>query len=365
MTELASCLASGKEISGIRNLAYRHDSQVIVNDPRPPIEDLDGLPLPDKDLFFREYQNLINDGYIITSSRGCFYRCSYCNWNLMEKMYGKYYRRRSPGDVIKELVWAKERYAIKRVQFMDSIFTYDQKWLEEFLPDYKEKVGIPFFCYIYPSPKNDKKLINMLEDAGCLTITMGVQTINPKIRNEIYLRTETSEHIRHCIALTKKTRIVLILGFILFPTQTEQEIIDTLKFCCENRPDFAVGNWLMYFPGAEIVNISKRLSILNDDDIDDIEEGRDKFPYFKKKYPIKEISKIANLFYFSNIVPYSLMKNIIKSKLYRFMPSSNLYLPSLIIICLLKRKFKEPFISILYYIKYYGSYIVRNYQKAL
>jgi len=361
MVELADCLVSGKKISDIRNLVYRHNSRVIINDPRPPLKDLDGLPFPDKDLFFRQYHNLINDGYLISSSRGCLYRCSYCNWNLIEKMYGKYYRWRSPGNVIKELVWAKERYAIKRVQFMDSIFTYNKKWLEEFLPDYKEKVGIPFFCYIYPSPLIDKKLIDMLQDAGCVTMTMGVQTINPKLRKEIYLRTETNEHVKHCIALIKKARIGLILGFILFPTQTEQEVINTLKFCYENKPDFAVGQWLMYFPGAEVINISKRLSILNDNDIEDIEEGRDKFPYFKKQYPIKNISKIANLFLFSGIIPSFMMKNIIKSKLYRCLPSANLYLPTLILVCLLKKQFrKEPVISVLYFIKYYINYAVKK-----
>jgi len=117
----------------------------------------------------------------------------------------------------------------------------------------------------------------------------------------------------------------------------------------------------MYFPGAEVINISKRLSILNDNDIEDIEEGRDKFPYFKKQYPIKNISKIANLFLFSGIIPSFMMKNIIKSKLYRCLPSANLYLPTLILVCLLKKQFrKEPVISVLYFIKYYINYAVKK-----
>jgi anaerobic magnesium-protoporphyrin IX monomethyl ester cyclase len=361
MAELASCLAAGKEISGIQNLAYRNNSQVIVNNPRPPLKDLDALPFPDKDLFFRQYRNFINDGYIISFSRGCLNRCSYCNWNLIEKMYGKYYRLRSPGNVIKELVWAKQRYAIKRVEFMDSVFTYDKKWLEEFLPDYKKKVGIPFFCYIYPSSLIDKKLIDMLEDAGCTTIGLGVQTINPKLRKEVYLRAETNEDIARCASLITRTRIGLILGFILFPTQTEQEVINTLEFCHENNPDFAVARWLMFFPGTEVINISRKLSILNDDDIDEIEEGRDKFPYFKKEYPIKDISKIANLFLFSGVMPTFMMKNIIKSKLYHCMPSVSLYLPSLMIVGLLKKKFRnESFLSAFYYINYYINYMVKK-----
>lgn len=361
MVELADCLSSGKQTSGIRNLAYRRNSQVIVNDLRPPLNDLDELPFPDKDIFFSVNKIFINDGYMVMSSRGCVYRCSYCNWNFMDKIYGKYFRWRSPSNVIKELVWAKEKYAIKRVQFLDSIFTYNRQWTEEFLSEYKEKVAIPFFCFIYPSSAFDKKLIDMLVDAGCLTINMGAQSLDDKLRKNIYLRAGTNEDITHCIDLIKTTNIILFLGFIIFPTQTEQEIIGILEYCYEIKADFSVGQWLMCFPGSEIVNILRKMSILNDDDIDDIEEGRDKFPYFNKEYPIKNISKIANLLYFSGILPDFLMKKIIKSKLYRLMPSVNLFLPSLLIVCLMKPKFrKEPFISVIYYIKLYINYMAKK-----
>jgi hypothetical protein len=161
--------------------------------------------------------------------------------------------------------------------------------------------------------------------------------------------------------LIKKAGIGLIVGFILFPTQTIQEVIDTLLFCYNSSPDFAVNQWVMYFPGAEIVYISKKLAVLSDEDIDDIEEGRDKFPYFKKNGSVKEISKITNLFYFSGVIPLSIMKNIVRFKLYRFMPSFNMYLPGLTIASLMRKDLRrEGLISVFYYIKYYIYYITRK-----
>ena len=76
--ELVRALEEGKDHAQIMNLAFRKQGMPVINPLRPPISDLDSLPFPDKDLFFREYRSLIRSSYMITASRGCAFSCTYC-----------------------------------------------------------------------------------------------------------------------------------------------------------------------------------------------------------------------------------------------------------------------------------------------
>jgi radical SAM superfamily enzyme YgiQ (UPF0313 family) len=367
MLELIDSLKKGRSTDSINNLGYRKNSKTVINKIRPPIENLDSVPFPDKDLFFNEYNEIVNEAYMIITSRGCLYKCSYCCENLMDKIYGKYYRRRSPNNVINELIWAKARYKIKRVNFQDSVFTHDHVWLEDFLTKYKELVGLPFFCFIYPSRNIEKKLIDNLIESGCVTVNMGVQTFDPEVRKNIYLRYESNDDILRSISVIKKTNLYLYLDFVIFPLQTESELLETLKFCSRTGADFIAIAWLVFYPGTEIINISKDLGILSDADVESIEEGRNYVPYFdKKSRNVKVNSKICNLIFISGNIPLSLIKLIIRFKLYYYMPSGNLFLPLLMIVGLLKQLFrkKTPF-SYRQVFSYFGKYYYVYMRKKL
>ena len=367
MAILADHLAQGKNVESIENLGYKTNSETVVNKLRPLLKNLDSMPFPDKALFFNEHNDFIGEAYMIVTARGCPYQCSYCCENLMDKLYGKYHRRRTPDHVIDELLWAKKRYGIKRVNFQDSVFTYDRHWLEDFLPKYKAKINLPFFCFIYPSAVIDEKLIGLLTDAGCVTVNMGVQSINPELRKKIFLRNETNKEIIRVVDLIKKTNLYLYLDFVLWPWQTESELIETLKFCARMGADFVAVAWLIYYPGTEIIIISKNLGLLTQEDIDSIEEVKYYMPYAQReRVKMKIHSKIANFMFLSGLLPLFFMRAAIKVKGYRYMTSRNLFLPLIIIVGLIKQfvKKKSPFSYrsvLIYFGKYYYMYMKRRF----
>ena len=104
-------------------------------------------------------------------------------------MFGKKgsLRRRSVGVVIEELVQAKRTHDVRSVMFYDDVFTTHRKWLEEFSQRYKREVGLPFWCYTYPTTTR-KEDIALLRDAGCVSMTMGVQSGSQRILNEHFNR---------------------------------------------------------------------------------------------------------------------------------------------------------------------------------
>ncbi|MFH1368920.1 MAG: radical SAM protein [Elusimicrobiota bacterium] len=170
----------------------------IENDMNSNIETnelaaLDKLPLPDKGLF-RKYVNF-GDSYLIYTSKGCRFSCSYCEEALHGEKYGAgYFRRRTPEHVILEMAAGKQRYGFKEVIFKDSVFTQDRAWLERFLYLYNKEIAVPFKCF-GKVDGFDAGVALMLKNSGCYCVEFGVQTFNEKIRSGTLHRPETNAQI--------------------------------------------------------------------------------------------------------------------------------------------------------------------------
>ena len=78
--------------------------------------------------------------------------------------------------------------------FYDDVFTVHPRWLDQFLPRYKAEIGLPFWCYSYPTT-HDRELLQKLKDAGCVAITMGVQSGSERILREYFNRPTKSERV--------------------------------------------------------------------------------------------------------------------------------------------------------------------------
>jgi anaerobic magnesium-protoporphyrin IX monomethyl ester cyclase len=89
---------------GVQGVSFRDSDQTIHNPDRKFIEDLDSLPFPARHL--RKYAygtRLLRDREydVLTTSRGCFGRCSFCCEPTMSKGHQRY---RSPENVMEEIL---------------------------------------------------------------------------------------------------------------------------------------------------------------------------------------------------------------------------------------------------------------------
>ena len=95
------------------------------------------------------------------TQRGCPFSCSFCIESVYQDMFGKKnsLRRRSVDVVIEELVAGQAAtLGIRQVMFYDDVFTVNPRWLREFAPRYKREVGLPFWCYTYPTTTRKEEL---------------------------------------------------------------------------------------------------------------------------------------------------------------------------------------------------------------
>ncbi len=128
-------------------IAFRRLGTAVVNAPRPPIENLDELPLPARDLIDMDrYLDTWSEtnGYssmTISTSRGCPYNCSWCT----DAVHGSGFRQRSPENVASEVAMLKSTFDIDRLRLVDDVDGIEREWLETWAGRVEsEDASIPF-----------------------------------------------------------------------------------------------------------------------------------------------------------------------------------------------------------------------------
>ncbi len=177
----------GKPFDDIANLITKKRHNTV----RPLIENLDELPMPDRDLVFSNTFHKTSPKKTFFASRGCPFSCSYCCNNVYRKLYkgkGKYVRRFSVERILNEIEDVKEKYTMEFVKFDDDCFSVGaDSWLEEFAEKYPKRIGIPFNCVLRFDYLDDK-LIHLLKKAGCYSVHLSVDSSSSYIRKNILNR---------------------------------------------------------------------------------------------------------------------------------------------------------------------------------
>lgn len=273
--------AGREELLDIPNICFKYQDNVHLNNPRPYIKDLDLLPFPDKALFYEKVP-LFEENYLIITSRGCPYNCTYCSNNMYHKLYSKekqHVRQRSPNNVIEELSYIKKRGIARLIVFADDVFTSSEHWLENFVEKYKSKINLPFFCSTNPSAIT-KEIVYLLKEGGCWLVTLGVQSGSERIRKEIFNRRISNSKIIEAISYIKEMDIKVSVDHIFgTPSETEDDLKQGLNLYNKVKADRILTFWLTFYPRTKIIDYAKEQKILSDKDIENIEKGDSGFTH--------------------------------------------------------------------------------------
>ncbi len=267
IVELANKIENREPYYETRNFWFKKDGMIIRNSTREPIKNLDLLPLPDKDLFYK-YGCFSSRIYIITS-RGCPYQCSYCYNAVLRRLYKDfdvpYYRRRSVDSVIEELRLYKEKYKIKSVHFYDDIFNLNKSWVLSFSYRYKKEIKLPYYCLIRSSPLDDE-LVLSLKESGCKHVAVGFESGNDYVLKNILNRNLTSSDFIKSISLFKKYKIsVDAYTMIGLPGENADQMIDTMKLCLKTKPNSIFTHVYYPFPGTKLMDEAIKHKYINEE----------------------------------------------------------------------------------------------------
>ncbi len=254
--EFLDAMERGGCADGIPNIWMKGaGGEIVPNEPRNLIDDLDSLPFPDKDLFYR-YGCFTSNAYVMTS-RGCPRCCTFCGHNSGRRLYrgkGRYYRRHSVDYALDMVGYYRKRYRLRRIHFYDDIFTHDLRWLSDFCERYPRSVGLPFYCLSTCRDMSDEAA-EMLASAGCRCVALGVEAGDDHVRNDTLGKDLSIDRIEQAFAALRRHRIKSV-SFNMFgmPGETDEQMWRTLELNLRLRPTSLFSFVFYAYPGLTITD---------------------------------------------------------------------------------------------------------------
>jgi radical SAM superfamily enzyme YgiQ (UPF0313 family) len=252
------------DAASVPGLGYRTgDGHCRVN---PPFLEMDlarlGMPawdlMPPRDYSHKQSLHALATGRVIAPisvSRGCPYLCTFCTCHTI---MGRTVRHRPVELVLDEIEMLVQDHGVDEVHIIDDHFTRDPEYVLAFCRGIADReLRIKWACpYGVRIDSIEADLVRTMEQAGCYLISLGIESASQRILDLVKKRV-TPELVEEKVTLLRQHTSMILQGFFMigFPTETEQEIMDTIEFA-RRLPLHLVGfNTLRLTPGAEILSL--------------------------------------------------------------------------------------------------------------
>ncbi|MCK4735478.1 MAG: radical SAM protein [Methanophagales archaeon] len=262
-TELLQKIENYEELKKVKGIVFKNGNRTVNTGYRGFIEHLDSLPFPARHLTpYKKYYSLIAKRNPITTmftSRGCPYRCLFCHRPHM----GKKFRARAPENVVEEIEECVNM-GIHEILIYDDTFTLDRKRVLDVCNLIKERDIDIYFDIRSRIDRIDKEMLIALKEAGCLRIHYGVESANQRIL-DILRKDITVEQAEKVIKMTKDIGIETLAYFMIGnPTETKDEILNTIQFAKKLKPDYCHFSVTMPFPATPLYELGLKKGVFKD-----------------------------------------------------------------------------------------------------
>jgi radical SAM superfamily enzyme YgiQ (UPF0313 family) len=235
LVELVEKLAQGKDWHGISGMAYLRDGQIVDNEPRPLVQDLDTLPFP-----YRPFDPEQIGGFPtlpLLASRGCARRCTFCSIHMFYRNApGKVVRVRKPAKVIEEMLYLHQHHGARVILFQDDDFPLwgpaGRRWADELVSRMYDAglVGRVLWKISCRAEYVERSLFSKLRDAGLFLVYMGIES-GTEEGLEVLNKQMTVEQNLEAIDALKELGIQVSYGFMLFdPSSTFESVRENVCF---------------------------------------------------------------------------------------------------------------------------------------
>ncbi len=249
--ELLDSVNDKSRLRDIPGLVFKDNGKIINTGVRPLIKNIDEVPFPARHMVsYKKYTSLLSKGNIVTTiftSRGCPYKCTFCD----RPHLGKMFRARSPENVVQELEECV-KMGIDNFLFYDDTFSVNKKRVIDICKEIiKRKLNIDWDIRTRVDNVNEE-MLRLMKKAGCNGIHYGIETGSEKIL-KVLDKGITIEQANRIFELTRKYRIPTLAYFMIGnPTETIDDINTTFKVMKMLKPDYVHLTILTPFPGTKI-----------------------------------------------------------------------------------------------------------------
>ena len=225
------------------------------------------IPIPLYEIFpMSEYIAQISyskdfPSYSVIASRGCPFKCSFCNANIT---MGNKTRYKPVLMLLEEIRLLKDKYGAKGIMFLDSTFTINKKWVREFCHEYqKADIGLAWACNSRVDTV-DRELLSLMKDAGCWSILYGIESANQKSL-ELINKGTTVQQNTDMVLLSMELGFYVYTSYIIcLPGENENDVISTINYARNLGNPMAMFYLPIPFPKTELWRLCKEMDGLRD-----------------------------------------------------------------------------------------------------
>jgi len=260
--ELCNKLKNKEDYTKILNLWIKKDGHIYKN-PLGNVVNLDDLPYQDWELFdkkriYKPMSGTIGRTGCFELTRGCVFSCTFCINEHLNKIYKhKNYREKSIPRYIDEVKYFKDKYGLEYVYILAEMFLPTTKQrIRDFSRLWKEKVSIPFWCELRVEGV-DEENARLIEEAGCSSITIGIESGNEEFRKKVIHRMMSNQKIIDACKILMNTKMQISGNSIIgFPGETRELIFDTIELNRQLNLDNSMVHVFSPYRGTSLYDIS-------------------------------------------------------------------------------------------------------------
>lgn len=359
---LVSRIDSREGFSDLLGITYRENGTIVSNPPRPLMDEINSLPIPDRKYINQEIYSKINTKMYflsrgrsvasIITSRGCPYNCVFCSTKIV---WERKFRPRPAESVVDEMQSLMTDYSIDEFIINDDQFFFNKARVEK-ICDLIAKKNLKLSLNVASGSSVwllDEGLLKKLKQSGLYRITLPIESGSYKTLK--YIKKPVNlEETKKLICMANHLGIWTYANFIIgFPYERFSDIQDTINYAYHSGLDNATFFIAKPYAGSEMYETFKQEGLLKNEDrpttmgeagfdimhmsASELQKIRDRAqrgyflviflnyinPFFFFKYVYPKINRLRGLRYFIKIIKNSIWHFLIQPIYQRAIVSKN------------------------------------------
>ncbi len=233
IVDIIKTIEANGDFSKLLGVIYRDaHGKIIKTADRPFIENLDDLPIPDPGDFPMDKYFALK-GYremSVYTSRGCPYRCTFCQ-PILVSLFGPKVRYQSPKKVVDTIEYLVKKFKLDSFVFTDDTFAFHQERVVEICQEIITR-KIPIFWRCQTRVNLSRRTLEWMKRAGCIFVAFGVESGSQKILDNVNKMATVQQAVdvfKNCKELGILTHAYLMVGNLGESKETVQETINLIK----------------------------------------------------------------------------------------------------------------------------------------